>query len=408
MFPSPGGADPPRDNLFAGRYAIDGKLPWGGLASYYRASTEGAPVVLCVLPMNVNGSKNAQVAFSRMAQSLGLVHARTVPKVLDTGVVDGVPYLVFEDTRGSVLADVLNQQPLHSRTVLRVGAHVLDALGAGHRQGLVHADITPQNVILWRDRNGGLGAKLIGLGVAPLLRAFPDTTLQTPHAGSGQDSVAYMAPELFGRRSFEQRADLYSVGALLHHMVTGTPPVGWESNEAFDDIPGLPDVVRRAMEKQPHERYSDARSMMVALEWLEIESAQRNPQTQDIAPWMEGSRIGSIPVPAIASSLPPQMTGSHPPGTVLASSGARRSPMPTGHVSEEHSASWAPFRVPPVGAREANPERTKRWYQIALLLLLLASLFFTGLWWKIRQQSSETPSPIDAGTQTQPSETRDE
>ena len=91
MFPSRGGAYPPLEELFAGRYAVDGVLPWGGLSSYYRASAEGTPLILNVMPMDVGKSPKAEAAFSHLAQSLGAVHSRAVPKVLDAGVIELVP-----------------------------------------------------------------------------------------------------------------------------------------------------------------------------------------------------------------------------------------------------------------------------------------------------------------------------
>ncbi len=159
MFPSPGGAHPPPEELFAGRYTVDGALPWGGLVSYYRASSEGTPIILCVMPMDVSQSISAEAAFSQLAHGLGSIRSRTVPRVLDAGVIDGVPYLAFQDTRGTLLSDLLRDRPLSSLTVLRLATEVLDALAAGHAQALVHGDLTPQNIIVTRGRNGRLSAQ---------------------------------------------------------------------------------------------------------------------------------------------------------------------------------------------------------------------------------------------------------
>ncbi|MFW2386688.1 MAG: protein kinase domain-containing protein, partial [Polyangiales bacterium] len=305
MFPSPGNAHPPPEALFAGRYAVDGALPWSGVASYYRASSEGSPLILCVLPLDLKHSKQAEAAFAHLAHGLGAIRSPVVPRVLDAGIIDGVPYLAFQDIRGTLLADVLRDRPLSSLNVLRLGADILEALSAAHAQGVVHGDLTPQNVIVTRTRDGQLRARLLGIGVVPLIRSVPDASPFAAHTGSGKHAVAYMAPELFGGGAFAGAADQYSAGALLHHMVIGSPPVGWEADEGFDDLPGLPDVIRRAMAKHPRNRYPDAAAMRAALEWIDAESAKQNPQTQDIAPWMETSYIGSIPVPALASSSPP-------------------------------------------------------------------------------------------------------
>ena len=142
-------------------------------------------------------------------------------------------------------------------------------------------------------------------------------------------------------------------------MVIGAPPVGWEADEGFDDVPGLPDVIRRAMARHPQNRYADAAAMRAALDWLEVESAKQNPRTQDIPPWMETSNIGSIPVPSLNSPLPPALaTSSHPPGKVLSTSGARPIPIkpvrvdeaplrPNASLASNHPA-LDPTRQPPV------------------------------------------------------------
>ena len=382
MFSSPGGAYLPPEEFFAGRYAVDGTLPWGGVASYYRASSEGTALILCVLPIDLGRSRPAQAAFSQLAHGLGAIRSSAVSRILDAGIIDGVPYLAFQDTRGTPLSKLLCERPLSSLTVLRLASEVLEALGAAHAQGLVHGDLTPQNIVVTRKRDGRLGARLIGLGIVPLIRAFPEASPYAAHTGSGQHAVAYMAPEAFGESSFGPAADLYSVGALLHHMVIGSPPVGWESDQGFEDVPGLPDVIRRAMSRQAHKRYPDAAAMQAALEWLEVESAKQNPRTQDIAPWMEISHIGSVPVPTLASTLPPALvTSSHPPGKILRTSGAR--PIPVAQVLVE----------------EPRSDSNLRWRQLALLLILLGSLVFSGYWWKSQLSQNETalPSGLQAG-----------
>jgi serine/threonine protein kinase len=384
MFPSPGGAHPPPEELFAGRYAVDGALPWGGLASYYRASSEGSPLILSVMPMDVSRSARAEAAFSHLAHSLGAIRSQAVPRVLDAGVIDGVPYLAFQDTRGTLLSDILRDRPLGSLDVVRLATDVLDALDAGHAQALVHGDLTPQNIVVTRERSGRLCARVIGMGTLPLLRANPEASALAAHTGSGKHAVAYMAPELFGAETFDASVDLYSAGALLHHMVTGSPPVGWETDEGFDDLPGLPDVIKRAMARRPHDRYPDATAMRAALEWIEIESAKQNPHTQDIAPWMETSHIGSIPVPSLASSLPPaHVSSSHPAGKILSTSGAR------------------PIPIEPVVIEELNVGTNRRWLQLALLLILLGTLVFSGYWWKAQTSPPEATPPMGLDSNAQ-------
>lgn len=386
MFSSRGGAYPPPEELFAGRYAVDGQLPWGGLTSYYRASTEGTPLILCVLPMDVSRSLRAEAAFARTAQALGSIHSKAIPRILDAGVIDGVPYLAHRDTRGTLLADLLRERTLGSLTVLRLAFEVLEALQAAHDRDLVHGDLNPHNIVVTQGRDGRLAARVIGTGLLPLLRSHPDASAAAARTGSGAHAVAYMAPEIFGDGGFETSVDLYSMGALLHHMVTGSPPVGWETDEGFEDVPGLPDVIRRAMAKRPTDRYPDAASMRAALEWLEVESAKQNPHTQDIAPWMETSHIGSIPVPSLVSSAPPaHISSQHAAGKVLSTSGAR------------------PIPVQPRSVDEDGAGADRQWLRLLLLLLLLGTLALSGYWLEMRSaQRSPSPTSSEPGAQDAP------
>lgn len=379
MFPSPGGAQRPQDDLFAGRYAVDGQLPWGGRAAYYRATSEGTPLIICILPMDLTRSTRAEAGFSKLIQGLGGARSKSLPRLLDAGAIDGVPYLVFDDTRGPLLRDVLRERPLQSSMVLRIAGHVLSALQAVHARGIVHGDLTPQNIVLTRQRDGTTSARLIGTGILPFLRSYPEASAHPAPTGSGQHAVAYMAPELIGTRAFPASADLYAVGTLLHHMVRGAPPVGWEDDEGFEDMPGLPEIIRRAMARHSDARYPNATSMLAALEWLEVESLQLNPQTQDIAPWMERSTVGSVPVPALASTRPPPYPSSHyPAGTVLTVSGARPRPEPPREPAlVEHSASQA----------------KRYWTQILLLLVALGTMWAVGHWWPRQSGASSEATP---------------
>ena len=365
------GADVRPEALFAGRYAVDGLLPWGGLVRYYRASAEDSALILSVLPMDVSRSETAKVAFADLAQRLGSIRSTRVPGVLDAGTIDGVPYIAFQDTRGTMLTDILRDRPLGSVDVLRLATDVLDGLEAAHCAGVVHGDLTPQNVVVSRDRQGRLSARLIGIGALPLLREHPDASAHAVHTGSGKFAVTYMAPELFGGGELGHTADLYAAGALIHHMVTGAPPRGPDPEEGFEDIPELPEVIGRARARRPAERYQSAAAMRAALEWLEVESSKRNPHTQDIAPWMETSHVGSVPVPVLSSMHPPAHVSSHhPPGKVLGSLAPRPAP-----------------------AEPSIPERAlakprHRWLQITLLLVLLGALVLLGSWHKSYRDSA--------------------
>jgi hypothetical protein len=128
------------------------------------------------------------------------------------------------------------------------------------------------------------------------------------------------------------------------------------------------------MDKRPQNRYPNAAAMRMALEWIEIESAKSNPQTQDIAPWMETSYIGSVPVASLASEVPPaHVTSRHPTGKVLSTSG------PT---------------IEPIVIEEVNASSRVHWLRIVLLLVLLGALVYSGYWYKAESAPPSPPIPL--------------
>ena len=367
MFPSRGGAHTRPQELFAGRYAVDGPLPWGGLSTHYRAAAEGTPLVLCVLPMDVSRSVRASAAFAELAQRLGAVQTRAVPRILDAGILDGVPYLAFRDTRGTVLANVLRDRKLSPQEVLRLADGVLDALEEAHSHGLVHGDLTPQNVLVTRSRDGRLAARVIGMGVLPLLRANPEASAHPSPTGSGKHAISYMAPELFGEDGLEPRSDLYALGSLLHHMATGSPPTRISGTEGFDELPGLPDVIRRAMAKRVDKRYPTAASMRTALDWIEVQGLRQPPRAQS----------------------------NHPPGTILSTSPPNLSPPIESHPN---SSGPRPIPVQPIRTEQIVHEDRRR-IRLTLLLILLGTLLFSG-YWQRRQTTPSEAAPIELQPET--------
>ena len=175
--------------------------------------------------------------------------------------------LVYAYVAGSDLGAVLAGGPLPRGRTLRIVSDVLQALSHAHLQGVVHCDVKPANVLLKGER-----ALLTDFGFAKDLALTAITgdqeLLGTPH---------YMAPEQFHGVRTDQRSDLYGVGALLYHALTGEPPYGsqvlrWLVGD--DRVPraplppaatGLAEVVDRALARDPEERFPHAEAMLAAL-----------------------------------------------------------------------------------------------------------------------------------------------
>ena len=374
MFPAGGATSKILQSRVDGKFNVVEQLPWGELSTFYIAEDAGEPVTLQFLSMDVGDSRSARTAFQELTSALYRSEGESLVPLRSHGIADGVPYMVYDAIDAIPLDELLFRGSFESADALSVARDVLDALVALNDNGVIHADITPNNVIVHRHRHScTLRAFLLGSGVASLMRNHPGDGANT-RTGSGQHSVAYMAPELFGGRPFQHQTDLYSVGILLHHMVIGNAPVGWETAEGYEDIPDLPPIVVRAMEHRPEDSFAHARAMLAALEWIDVESAKRNPATQDIAPWMATSAVDSIPVPSIASTVPPAYAP-HQPGTILRSSTPENSGMHALGTFEAAINSVSPLDGPPTIVVDGKIlKRERLWLQIALLLTILLGL----------------------------------
>lgn len=327
----------------ADHYIIHRTLEWGSDAvTYLEAERDGQRLILCTLP-ELFGSGPAKDAFVALAESLMKLDVPTVLPVKAWAVVDDVPLLEMGWEEGKRISTALVKAPLPSVPLLKVADQVLRALVHCHRASIVHGDLTPENVIV--TRGGDMKSpivRVIGVGLGPLLREYGLVEQNNPM--SGAFALDYLPPEVARGQRASSRADLFSMGVLMHHMVIGRPPEGYDSRDGFADIPQMPDVIRRATARDPAERYSDAAGMLAALDWLDVISSKMSPHTQDIPLWMEYSVVGNIPVSQLNASadvLPVRRTSRPPPGP-----SAGPSAPPPGMLRGSHSPTTAQSAIP--------------------------------------------------------------
>lgn len=236
------------------------------------------------------------------AQALAALSHPNVVAVFDYGETpDGRPYLVTEILRGETLQDYLKRCGyLPLRECIALGSQLLAGLGAAHAQGLVHRDIKPANLFLVGEGEH-MTLKILDFGVAKLTRPSDQVTgLSAPTAeGLMLGTPRYMAPEQVAGSPVDGRTDLYAAALVLYIMATGFGP--------FDDVRGfvelckaqalrkphppsgivatLPkafdELVLRALEKSPDDRYADAAEMQRAL----LAVAASDGRLDGIRPW---------------------------------------------------------------------------------------------------------------------------
>ncbi|MBI4574651.1 MAG: serine/threonine protein kinase [Planctomycetes bacterium] len=270
----------PSDNL-VGRtlrgYRIEKKLGQGGMGAVYQAThlTLEKTVALKVLPPEMVTSPEARDRFTREARVAARIDHPNVVTVHDVGHEEGLDFLVMQFVEGQSLGDVLKRHgPLPPGKALVIVREVAKGLAAAHRQGLVHRDVKPDNILITRD-----GRVLVAdFGLARPVSAGGGLT----QSGTILGTPFYMAPEQCEAREVDSRADLYALGVTLYQMLTGALPYYSDSvldvliqhktapiPDPADRVEGLPEVARglamRLMAKDPADRFQDAAEVVQAV-----------------------------------------------------------------------------------------------------------------------------------------------
>ena len=298
------------------RYEILEKIGDGSFFSVYRARDKVLNRLVAVKVLQPRYAENEEFA-QRMSAEIQTCSELTHPGIARTYECDrqdGVWFVAEEYVRSTNLKERIKRTaPMTVSAAVDIAIAVCEALGYAHRQGFVHGDVRPQNILVSPEGT----AKLTAFGVAPALAGFP-----TVQASSMFHSVHYTAPEVAEGKPPQPASDLYSLGVVLYEMLTGTVPFDAETpigvalkhakdppqppHELNAGIPrGLEAIVIKALEKSPNARYSGARAMLDEL--LEVRDALRmgRPVRRDIPeaePEVERERPVSL-LPSAFKSL---------------------------------------------------------------------------------------------------------
>jgi serine/threonine protein kinase/tetratricopeptide (TPR) repeat protein len=257
------------------RFVIERSVASGGMGTIFRGVDQGSGATVGIKTVRIAGGSDR---FEREIQILAALKHPGIVAYLGHGRVGNELYLVMEWLEGEDLGARLAGGNLSLEDAVAIGVQVAAALGAAHGQGIVHRDVKPSNVFLADGRIDRV--KLLDYGIAR--RAGMETLTGV---GSVLGTPAYMAPEQArGERDIDARADVYALGALLFHCITGRPPfAGATINELIvatlhrtaprlgdlvDVAPELEALVAQMLEKDPWRRPSNgdaARAALVAL-----------------------------------------------------------------------------------------------------------------------------------------------
>jgi eukaryotic-like serine/threonine-protein kinase len=264
-------------------YRIEEKIGAGGMGVVYRAHDEqlDRDVAIKVLPSRSLADETTQKRFRREALSLARLNHPNVATVHEFGSQDGIDFLVTEYISGIAIDARLAAGPLPVAEVFRLGLQLAQGLAAAHQQGIVHRDLKPGNLRLTRD--GRL--KILDFGLAQFMPRPSDLGLTVTVTKSQETTgtLPYMAPEQLRGEGADARCDVWAAGAVLYEMATGRRPFAQTNapllidailNRPFDPAsrlnpevpPVLDEVIRKALAKDPSQRYQTGGELAVALE----------------------------------------------------------------------------------------------------------------------------------------------
>lgn len=263
----------------------------GGMGAVYKVFDKSLNKIVAVKLMQQDLAKD-QVAQKRFEQEVEATCQLAHPNLIATyghgKASDGTPYLVMEYVPGEALSDLLVREgPLESARALRLWHQICEALEHAHKNGVIHRDLKPTNVIISKASDGTETARLLDFGIAKIITATSRETHNLTETGTVFGSPQYMSPEHCLGFKMDERSDIYSLGCMVYEMLTGRTPFSdsnavqvivkhineeaqpFSTERKLDrTAKRLESVTLKCLEKDPERRYQSVAEVIKDLELI--------------------------------------------------------------------------------------------------------------------------------------------
>lgn len=288
--------------VLAGRYELHRQLATGGSADVFLARDQllNRPVAVKILNATLSEDEAFVQRLRQEAQVVASLNHQNIVGVFDQGEQDGAPFIVMEYVDGQSLAEILrNEGRLDPDRAASIAVDIAAALDAAHRQGMVHMDVKPGNVLVTK----GGQVKLADFGIAKALNEGNETDL-TIEDGTVMGTATYLSPEQAQGKKVGPRSDVYSLAVVLYEMLSGRPPFSGDS-------PG--EIARQHVEVAPASLRGMGVDMAQSLEAITFKGLSKNtdhryPSVRDFAADLKRYLGGAHTLKSKAAAAPPAAT----------------------------------------------------------------------------------------------------